>query len=105
MRTLDLGGPKLIEQLTKYKPALMSYSYKITDDPANVKTLPVTKYRSTISVKKSGTGSVVTWRGWFLRGDPSDTPAAGLDDAAAIKAVKGVYRGGLDKLKATAEAH
>jgi mxaD protein len=103
-RTLDLGGPKLIEQLTKYDGAKMRYSYKITNDPSNVKTLPVTKYTSTITVKKGPKGSTtVTWDGRFLRADPSSTPAADQDDDAAIKAVTGVYRGGLDNLKKLAE--
>jgi mxaD protein len=104
-RTLDLGGPKLVEQLTKYDAAKTRYSYKITSDSNNVKTLPVTKYTSTISVKKGPKGSTtVTWDGRFLRADPASTPAAGQDDDAAIKGVTGVYRGGLDNLKKLAEA-
>jgi len=104
-RTLDLGGPKLIEQLTKYSDAKLTYSYKITADPANVKTLPVTDYKSTIIVKKSATGSTVVWRGTFHRADPSPTPAAGQDDAAATAAVTGVYRGGLDNLPKLVAQH
>jgi hypothetical protein len=104
VRTLDLGGPKLIEQLTAYSDAKMRYSYKITDDPANVKTLPVTRYTSTISVRGTAKGtSVVTWTGSFRRADPNDPPAAGQDDATATNAVTGVYKGGLDNLKKLAE--
>ena len=100
VRTLDLGGPKLIEQLVAYNATKMNYTYKITDDPANIKTMPVTKYTSTIAVKKgSGNTTVVTWSGKFLRADPSPTPAAGMDDAAATKAITGVYEGGLAGLK------
>lgn len=105
VRTLDLGGPKLIEQLVRYDDAHMTYTYKITEDPANVKTLPVSHYTSTITVKPGPHGSsVVTWRGTFERGDPAATPAAGEDDAAAVKAVTGVYTGGLANLKKLAEA-
>ncbi len=104
VRTLDLGGPKLIESLTKYDATKLRYSYRITDDPNNVKTLPVTKYSSSLSVKKGAKGSTtVTWTGRFLRADPSPTPAAGQDDESAVKAVTGVYRGGLDNLKKLAE--
>jgi hypothetical protein len=104
VRTLDLGGPHLVEELAKYAAARMSYSYRITADPANVKTVPVTKYYSTITVTASGTGSLVTWKGSFLRADPSETPAADGNDETAVKAITGIYRGGLDALKTRAES-
>ncbi len=104
-RTLDLGGPKLVEQLTAYDPTSMSYSYRITDDPNNVKTLPVTGYSSTLAVGPGPDhGSIVTWHGSFMRADRSDNPKPGMDDATATKAVTGVYRAGLDALKRQAEA-
>ena len=104
VRTLDLGGPKLVERLTRYNDAKMSYSYVITDDPNNVKVVPVTAYQSTIAVTKTAHGAKVVWSGHFHRADPSAKPAADQDDAAAIKAVTGVYRGGLDALKTKAES-
>ena len=58
--------------------------------------LPVTNYTSTIGVAPAGSGSVVTWRGSFQ-------PAGGADDAAAAKAMSGVYRAGLDNIKAMAD--
>jgi hypothetical protein len=39
---------------------------------------------------------MVTWRGSF-------TPAAGVDETTANKAVAGVYRAGLDEIKVLAE--
>ncbi len=105
IRTLDLGGPKLTEELTKYNASKMTYSYKFTDDPNNIKVIPAANYHSTITVKPGPNhGSTVVWRGSFTRADPSPTPAAGMDDAAAVKAITGVYRGGLDNLKKLAEA-
>lgn len=53
-------------------------------------------YSSTIGVTPAGSGSVVTWRGSFQ-------PAGGADDAAAAKAMGGVYRAGLDNIKTLAE--
>ncbi len=104
VRTLDLGGPKLMEQLVSYDPAKHSYTYKITDDAANKKTLPVSSYRSVISVMPgSGSGSKVTWTGNFERADTGTSPASGMDDASAKKAVAGVYKAGLDNLKKKAE--
>ena len=106
VRTLDLGGPKLIEKLEKYDAAGTRYVYDITDDPANVKVLPVTGYRSSITVrasKRDPKSTIVTWTGSFKRGDLADPPAAGLDDATAVKAVTGVYQAGLGNLKKLAE--
>ena len=103
VRTLDLGGPKLIERLTAYDDAMMTYSYAITDDPNNVKVVPVTAYESTIKVAKTAKGSKVTWSGHFRRADPAAKPAPDQNDAAATKAVTGIYRGGLDALKKRVE--
>ena len=86
------GNPTVTEKLTAHKGH--SYSYEITQvDP---KVLPVTGYSSTITVAKAGTGSTVTWHGSFQ-------PAGGADDAGAEKAVTGLYRSGLDNIKAMAE--
>ncbi|MEI9984049.1 MAG: SRPBCC family protein [Aliidongia sp.] len=104
VRTLDLGGPKLVERLTKHSDAKMSYTYVITDDPNNVKTVPVTAYESIITVTKAAHGAKVVWSGHFHRADPAAKPADGQDDATAIKAITGIYRGGLDALKTKAES-
>ena len=86
------GSPTVTERLTAH--SAMGYSYAITQvDP---KVLPVTAYTSTISVAPSGSGSVVTWQGSFQ-------PAGGATDAAAGTAVTGLYRAGLDNIKALAE--
>ncbi len=88
------GDPTVTEKLTAHSNSKRSYSYVIVKvDP---KVLPVTDYSSTISVSKTKDGSMVTWEGKF-------TPAAGVDEATASKAVAGVYRAGLDNIKALAE--
>jgi len=89
VRTLDLGGPRLMEELKAYDAKAMTYTYVITSDPANVKVLPVTDYTSTITVKPSAAGSLVTWTGAFKRADQGDTPAAGMDDKTATGAISG----------------
>lgn len=99
VRTITLGGPKLVEQLDHYNPARRDYTYHITPLASNMKTLPVSHYRSTISVAAAPGGkSLVTWVGSFERADPSADPAAGMDDAAAVRAVKGVYQAGFEGL-------
>lgn len=95
-------GATVDEALVAYDAAAMSYSYRITS--VNVAVLPVTDYASTIAVEPAAGGrSRVTWRGTFKRGEPNDNPPPSLDDAAAIKAVSGLYRAGLDGLKAKVE--
>jgi hypothetical protein len=99
-RILTLGaadGPTILEALDSYDAESMAYSYRITDVAAEV--LPVTNYTSRLSVApRDGGGSLIEWRGAFYRADPGNDPVAGLDDAAAIAAITGVYQAGLDAL-------
>lgn len=104
-RKLTLGaadGPTIDEVLYKFSDEKRSYSYRIT--AVEVDVLPVTNYSSHLTVKK-GTdgGSLVEWRGAFYRGYPNNDPPENLNDAAAVAAVTGVYRAGLDALRAALE--
>src|SRR4029079_1123330 len=102
-RTLTLtSGGTIEEKLLQNDPAKKTYKYEITKvDP---KVLPVNNYSSTLSVKGEGDKSTVEWKGAFYRGFMNNDPPPELSDEAAVKAVKGVYRGGLDALKAKVEA-
>ena len=96
------GGGTIDEVLYKFEPEQKSYSYRIAE--VDVKVLPVTNYSSTITVTPIDvTHSKVEWRGAFYRGYPNNDPPPELSDEAAIVAVTGVYRGGLDALKAKLE--
>ena len=103
-RTLTLkGGGTIQEELAKFEPEQKSYSYRIT--AVDVKVLPVTNYSSTLTVTPADGGkSTVEWRGAFYRGYPNNDPPPELNDEAAVKAVSGVYRAGLDALKAKVES-
>ncbi len=93
----ESGGPTISEVLYKYSDEKMSYSYRITK--VLVEVLPVTNYSSHLTVKpRDGGGSLIEWRGAFYRGYPNNDPPEHLNDAAAIEAVTGVYRLGLDAL-------
>jgi carbon monoxide dehydrogenase subunit G len=85
--TLKDGG-KITERLEHYQPKNFLYTYRIMDSP-----LPVTDYLSTIQVKAAKGGSVVNWSSHFKAKE-------GTEDAEAIKTMRGVYRAGLDNLKA-----
>jgi len=80
-------GARITEQLLHYQPKVLSYTYKIIDGP-----LPVTDYVSTLQVRTSKSGSVVTWNSHFKAKE-------GTSDEDAAKAIRGIYRAGLDSLK------
>lgn len=102
-RTLTLkGGATIDEALTSYNAGQKSYAYEIT--AVDVKTLPVSNYSSSIRVTGEGAKSTVEWKGAFYRGYVNNDPPPELNDEAAIKAVTGVYKAGLDALKAKLEA-
>ena len=96
VRVVDLGGPTITEELVRFNGEHKNFTYKITNvDPA---ILPVEGYISWFSVRSNGLGgSTVTWMGNFsLVGDAKA--------ADVKKGVRGIYRAGLESLKATLEA-
>lgn len=96
------GGSQLLEELESYDADAHKYKYVITK--TDMKVLPVSNYSSTITVEAAGDGkSTVTWKGAFYRGYMNNDPPEDQNEAAAIKAVSGVYRGGLDGLKKKVE--
>ena len=86
------GNPTVREKLTARKGH--SYSYAIL--AVNPKVLPVAGYTSTISVVKAGSGSTIIWHADFQ-------PAGGVDEAAADKAVTGLYQAGLANIRTMVE--
>ncbi|RXF75115.1 SRPBCC family protein [Hansschlegelia zhihuaiae] len=95
------GGAIVEEELNQYAADKMMYSYRITN--VDVKVLPVSNYSSKIIVKGEGDKTTVTWDGAFYRGFPNNDPPPELSDEAALKAVSGLYRAGLDNLKKKVE--
>ncbi|MEO1280842.1 MAG: SRPBCC family protein [Pseudomonadota bacterium] len=102
-RTLTLkGGAPVEEILDRYSAENRMLKYRITK--VAVEAIPVTNYSSTLSAEDAGGKTLVTWRGAFYRGYPNNDPPENLNDAAAIKAVTGIYQAGLTALKASLEA-
>jgi carbon monoxide dehydrogenase subunit G len=93
------GGGELTETLEGYDDTKMKYSYRAKDGGA----LPVSNYTSTISVTADGSQTVVEWRGAFYRGFLNNDPPPELNDEAAMKAITGVYKSGLENLKKLVE--
>lgn len=99
VRTLSLkGGGKAVEELESIDNEQMTLKYRYKEG-----TLPVSNYQSSISVKPAAGGSEVEWRGAFYRGFPNNDPPPELNDEAAVKAITGVYKTGLENLKKTVE--
>lgn len=92
------GGGVIEEKLNKYNAETHTYAYEITN--VDVKVLPVNNYSSSLSVSGEGGKSTVEWKGAFYRGFVNNDPPPELNDEAAVKAVTGVYKAGLDALKA-----
>ncbi|HUX73086.1 MAG TPA: SRPBCC family protein [Steroidobacteraceae bacterium] len=101
VRLLTLkGGGTIKEQLLSFDARGRRFRYKILEG-----VLPVSDYTSTFTVKSIGRNkSEATWAGRFKRKDRRAHPAPNDDDKAALRAVKGVYRSGLDNLKKIVEA-
>lgn len=104
-RTLTLkDGATVDEIVAKLEPEKMTLMYRI--EKVDVKVLPVTNYSSWLIVtpEDGGKKSKVEWRGAFYRGYPNNDPPPELNDEAAIKAVTGLYKAGLEGLKQKVEA-
>lgn len=102
-RTLTLdGGGTVLEELEGWSDADRKYNYRMKDPGP----IPVSNYTSTIEVKPGpgDKGSLVVWRGAFYRAYPNNDPPPDKNDEAAIKAVTGIYKAGLENLKKLAEA-
>ena len=86
VRTLSLkGGGTIKEEQVSRDDKVMSYTYTILESP-----LPVSDYKSTLSVAPEGSGSKVTWTGTFN--------AKGAPDTVATDAIQGIYDSGLKAL-------
>ena len=82
-------GAKFTEELLAYDSSSHSYQYRIIESP-----LPISGYVSKIEVRKSQSGSRIIWSSNF-------TVNPGASDEVMKKAIAGVYRAGLDNLKAS----
>jgi mxaD protein len=88
-------GPSFTEELLAFDNATHTYRYKIIESP-----LPLRDYVATLTVKPGKDGTTkVTWVGKFKRKNPAENPPEAESDAAAVKLITGVFRGGLANLK------
>lgn len=85
VRTITMGGGKVIERLDVHDAAARTFAYCILneDNP-----LPVANYAATVKITATGDASCsVDWSGTF--------DAKGADEEAASNVVRGIYTGGI----------
>lgn len=100
VRTIQLkGGGTIVEELQSYSAAEHKFGYRMKD-PGPV---PVNNYTSTIAFIPEGNATKVEWRGAFYRKFMGNDPPADQNDDAAVKAITGIYQGGLEGLKKAVE--
>ena len=85
VRSIGMGGAKIVERLEAFDAGKMSLKYAIINDDCP---LPVTNYSATIDVTDNGDDScTVAWVGTF------EPKGAAEDQASEI--VRGIYAGGI----------
>jgi Polyketide cyclase / dehydrase and lipid transport len=99
--TVESGG-QIFEKLAKYDEKTRLLKYEITE--VDVKVVPVTNYSAQISVTGTADKSIVQWRAAFYRGFVNNDPPPELSDEAAVEAITGVFKTGLDALKKKLES-
>ena len=93
------GGGNVVEELEAIDDGAMMLRYRMKD-PGPV---PVNNYSAAISVVSQGSGSLVQWKGAFYRAYLNNDPPPEQSDEAAVKAITGIYRSGLENLKKVVE--
>lgn len=101
VRTIQLkGGGTPVEVLESYSDADHKFGYRMKDTGP----LPVNNYTSTLALTPEGANATkVEWRGAFYRKFMGNDPPADQNDETAVKAITGVYQGGLEALKKAVE--
>jgi Polyketide cyclase / dehydrase and lipid transport len=85
VRTIGMGGGKVVERLDRHDAKSMVFAYSITNDDS---VLPVKGYSATVKVADNGDGTCnVNWSGTFQ--------PRGVSEADASKVVEGIYKGGI----------
>lgn len=85
VRTIEMGGAKIVERLEAFDGDKMSLKYAIINDDCP---LPVSDYSATIDVTANGDSAcTVEWVGTF--------EAKGAPEEQASEIVRGIYAGGI----------
>ncbi len=89
LRTIGMGGGKVIERLDEHDSKAMVFAYSIVNDDSP---LPVANYSARVKVSVKGGGTChVDWTGTF---EPKNATVE-----QASKVVEGIYRGGIARAR------
>ncbi|AFJ02084.1 MxaD gene product [Methylophaga frappieri] len=115
-RVLTLkGGATINETLKKFDDASMTYMYQIDEISVvdqieyeghsfDVPAVPVSKYKSWVTVEAEGDRTKVTWLAKFFRAyTGKHHEPESLNDDTAITAISEFYKSGLQNLKSSVE--
>ena len=108
IRTIEYDtGERVSEQLFKHDVVNMKmlYAMEQLEKGRIIKELPIATLSTGISVTSvdDGASTLVQMKGAFYRAFPGPTPPEDQTDAAAIEAVKILYKTGLEGIKFAAE--
>jgi hypothetical protein len=89
VRTIGMGGGKVVERLDRHDAGAMIFTYSIINDDSP---LPVKGYSATVKITGKSDGTChVDWSGTF---EPK-----GATEAEAAKVIEGIYRGGIERAR------
>lgn len=102
-RTLTLENDEVVgESIDQYEPGQHHMAYRLLEE--NLKALPVSFYSAALQLTAKDGGTEVSWSARFYRGDTGNFPPDDLNDQAAIDALTGFFKSGLQGLKKRVEA-
>ncbi|MBL8527157.1 MAG: SRPBCC family protein [Burkholderiales bacterium] len=99
--TLDSGGT-VTEQLDEISATEMSMSYR-SGREVDPKVLAVSSYSVRLKVIPTTSGSRLEWKARAYRADTGNEPAAGMDDAAAVRSLQELIQPALARAKSSLE--
>ena len=97
------SGGEVSEELDEHQSAEMSYSYR-SGRVIDPKVLAVGSYSARLRVVPAGSGSKLEWRARAYRADTGNEPAADMNDASAVKALRDLMLPALQAAKQKLEA-
>ena len=85
VRTLGMGGGKVVERLDEHNEAARRFSYSIINDDSP---LPFTGYSATVQLGDNGDNTtIVIWTGTFQ--------PRGVPEEDAVRTATGIYAGAI----------
>lgn len=102
-RVIELkSGGSLTDGIDRIDQKTKEIRWRLSKE--DIQTFPASYYTNSIKVEPAGDGSAITWNASFFRADTTNEPSEEFSDEAAVMAMEGFIRNGLEGLKGAAEA-